>query len=107
MQKEVTRDLLREAQVRKIFNIFFLCICFFLADVSTGGWVHSARLPADIYFNAGVELKNRDVVRAQQYLFTRVDLNRNADGTGRLVVHFYDDDDLQNIHLFLTGHSDR
>jgi len=40
-------------------------------------------------------------------LGTRVDLNRNADGTGRLVVHFYDDDDLQNIHLFLTGHSDR
>jgi hypothetical protein len=40
--------------------------------------VHSARLPADIYFNAGVELKNGDVIRAQQYLFTRVDLNRKS-----------------------------
>lgn len=31
-------------------------------------------------------------------LGTRVNLNRNKDGSGRLVVHFYNDDDLQHLY---------
>ena len=60
--------------MRKIFNIAFLCICLFLGDISAGSWVHSTQLPADIYAEAGIKLKNREVIKVQQYLFTRVNL---------------------------------
>ena len=36
-------------------------------------------------------------------LGTRVNLNRNEDGSGRLVVHFYSDDDLDNIFRHIAG----
>ena len=34
---------------------------------------------------------------------TKVSLNRNPDGSGRLVVHFYSDDDLDSIYRLVTG----
>ena len=40
-------------------------------------------------------------------LGTRVELSRNVDGSGRLVVHFYDDEDLQNLHNILIERTDR
>lgn len=36
-------------------------------------------------------------------LGTKVNLNRNEDGTGRLVVHFYSDDDLEAIYRLVAG----
>ncbi len=39
-------------------------------------------------------------------LGTRVNLNRNDDGSGRLVVHFYSDDDLDNIFRQIAGEQD-
>ncbi len=36
-------------------------------------------------------------------LGTKVNLNRNEDGTGRLVVHFYSDDDLEAIYRLIAG----
>ena len=34
---------------------------------------------------------------------TKVSLNRNADGSGQLVVHFYSDDDLDSIYRLVAG----
>lgn len=36
-------------------------------------------------------------------LGTRVNLTRNADGSGRLVIHFYGDDDLEQIYQRIAG----
>lgn len=36
-------------------------------------------------------------------LGTRVNLNRNADGSGRLIVHFYSDEDLEHIFQVIAG----
>ena len=36
-------------------------------------------------------------------LGTRVNLNRNADGTGRLVIHFFNDDDLDMLYQRMVG----
>jgi ParB family chromosome partitioning protein len=41
--------------------------------------------------------------RFRSALSTRVSLNRNDDGSGRLVVHFYSDDDLDAIYRLITG----
>jgi len=39
-------------------------------------------------------------------LGTRVNLRRKSDGSGRLVIHFYNDDDLQNIYELVAQESD-
>lgn len=44
--------------------------------------------------------------RFRTALATRVSLNRNADGSGRLVVHFYNDDDLNAIYQIIAGGND-
>jgi len=41
--------------------------------------------------------------RFRSALSTRVTLNRNEDGSGRLVVHFYNDDDLDTLYRQITG----
>lgn len=41
--------------------------------------------------------------RFRSSLGTRVNLARNPDGSGRLVVHFYNDDDLQHIYQRMVG----
>ncbi len=41
--------------------------------------------------------------RFRSSLGTRVNLARNPDGSGRLVVHFYNDDDLQHIYQQMVG----
>ena len=41
--------------------------------------------------------------RFRAVLGTKVNLNRNPDGSGRLVVHFYSDDDLDAIYRLVTG----
>lgn len=40
--------------------------------------------------------------RFRQMLGTRVNLNRNANGTGRLVIHFYNDEDLEQIYRLIA-----
>ena len=44
--------------------------------------------------------------RFRSALGTKVNLNRNEDGTGRLVVHFYSDDDLEAIYRLIAGDED-
>lgn len=44
--------------------------------------------------------------RFRTALGTRVALVRNADGTGRLVVHFYSDGDLDALYLQIAGNQD-
>ncbi len=41
--------------------------------------------------------------RLRTVLGTRVTLNRNADGAGKLVVHFYTDEDLEAIYQRIAG----
>ena len=41
--------------------------------------------------------------RFRRALGTRVSLARNADGSGRLVVHFYNDGDLEAIYTLIAG----
>jgi ParB family chromosome partitioning protein len=41
--------------------------------------------------------------RFRSLLGTRVSLNRNQDGSGRLVVHFYNDEDLDTLYRLLGG----
>ena len=41
--------------------------------------------------------------RFRNALGTRVNLNRNANGSGRLVIHFYSDEDLDTIFRLITG----
>lgn len=41
--------------------------------------------------------------RFRTTLGTRVNLNRNANGSGRLVIHFYSDEDLDHIFRLITG----
>lgn len=41
--------------------------------------------------------------RFRSALGTRVSLSRNANGSGRLVIHFYNDEDLNNIFQQITG----
>jgi ParB family transcriptional regulator, chromosome partitioning protein len=41
--------------------------------------------------------------RFRAALGTKVNLNRNEDGSGRLVVHFYSDDDLEAIYRLIAG----
>jgi ParB family chromosome partitioning protein len=41
--------------------------------------------------------------RFRSSLGTKVNLNRNEDGSGRLVVHFYSDDDLDAILRLVAG----
>lgn len=41
--------------------------------------------------------------RFRNALGTRVNLNRNRDGSGRLVVHFYNDEDLAGIYHLIAG----
>ena len=44
--------------------------------------------------------------RFRSALSTKVNLNRNADGSGRLVVHFYSDEDLENLYRLIAGGDD-
>jgi ParB family chromosome partitioning protein len=44
--------------------------------------------------------------RLRSALGTRVNLSRNANGGGRLVIHFYGDDDLAHIYERITGGDD-
>ncbi|MEZ4674097.1 MAG: ParB/RepB/Spo0J family partition protein [Caldilineaceae bacterium] len=44
--------------------------------------------------------------RFRTALGTRVSLNRQQDGTGRLVIHFYSDDDLELIYRLIAGEDD-
>lgn len=41
--------------------------------------------------------------RFRQVLGTRVNLSRNNNGSGRLVIHFYNDDDLEQLYQRITG----
>ncbi|GIV78749.1 MAG: chromosome partitioning protein ParB [Litorilinea sp.] len=41
--------------------------------------------------------------RFRAALGTRVHLNRNPDGTGKLVVHFYSDEDLDHLYRVIAG----
>lgn len=41
--------------------------------------------------------------RFRSALGTKVSLTRNQDGTGRLIVHFYSDDDLESIYRLIAG----
>ncbi|MCB0063071.1 MAG: ParB/RepB/Spo0J family partition protein [Caldilineaceae bacterium] len=41
--------------------------------------------------------------RFRSALGTRVNLNRQKNGSGRLVIHFFNDDDLDNIYRLITG----
>lgn len=41
--------------------------------------------------------------RFRTALGTKVSLDRNQDGTGKLVVHFYNDDDLESIYRLIAG----
>lgn len=41
--------------------------------------------------------------RFRTALGTRVNLSRNTNGSGRLVIHFYNDEDLNNIFHLITG----
>ena len=45
--------------------------------------------------------------RFRSALGTKVNLNRNEDGSGRLVVHFYSDDDLEAIYRLIAGYGRR
>lgn len=71
--------------MRKIFNISFLCFCFFLSSVSAGSWAYSNKLPADVFFKARIKLKNREVKKEQNYLFTRVDLKPKSRSSASLL----------------------
>lgn len=44
--------------------------------------------------------------RFRSALGTRVNLNRQKDGSGRLVIHFFNDDDLDNIYQLIAGTED-
>jgi ParB family chromosome partitioning protein len=44
--------------------------------------------------------------RFRSALGTRVNLSRNADGSGRLTVHFFNDDDLQYLYQRMVGEDD-
>ena len=44
--------------------------------------------------------------RFRDVLGTRVNLARNRDGTGRLIVHFYNDEDLTTLYQLLVGEED-
>jgi len=44
--------------------------------------------------------------RFRSALNTRVSLNRQRDGSGKLVIHFYNDDDLDNIYRHIAGGDD-
>ncbi|MEZ4862131.1 MAG: ParB/RepB/Spo0J family partition protein [Caldilineaceae bacterium] len=41
--------------------------------------------------------------RFRTALGTRVNLNRSANGSGRLVIHFYNDEDLENLYQLIIG----
>ena len=45
--------------------------------------------------------------RFRSTLGTKVQLNRNDDGSGRLVVHFYSDEDLHAIYRMITGEEEQ
>ena len=49
---------------------------------------------------------NRIEDKLRSVLGTRVNLNRNDDGSGRLVVHFYNDADLEQIFRQIAGGDD-
>jgi ParB family transcriptional regulator, chromosome partitioning protein len=44
--------------------------------------------------------------RFQSRLGTKVNLERRSDGSGRIVVHFYSDDDLENLYAQIIGEED-
>jgi ParB family chromosome partitioning protein len=44
--------------------------------------------------------------RFRAFLGTRVNLARNKDGSGRLIVHFYSDEDLNNLYQLIAGDED-
>ena len=44
--------------------------------------------------------------RFRTALNTRVSLNRQSDGSGKLVIHFYNDDDLDSIYQHIAGPED-
>jgi ParB family chromosome partitioning protein len=45
--------------------------------------------------------------RFRTRLGTKVSLDRRSDGSGRLVVHFYNDEDLENIYQQIVGDDER
>ncbi len=72
---------------------------------------HTAGAPDDLTDNAE-SLDNDTAIQAhishmenrfQSALGTRVNLKRGADGSGRLVVHFYNDADLEQIYRLISG----
>jgi ParB family transcriptional regulator, chromosome partitioning protein len=44
--------------------------------------------------------------RFRSKLGTKVSLERRNDGSGRMVVHFYSDDDLENLYQQIIGAED-
>jgi ParB family chromosome partitioning protein len=44
--------------------------------------------------------------RFRAVLGTRVNLNRNRDGSGRLTVHFFSDEELSQLYLLIAGEDD-
>lgn len=45
--------------------------------------------------------------RFRARLSTKVNLSRNQDGSGRLIVHFYNDDDLDALYRLIAGDEER
>lgn len=83
----------------------------------TEALVKTMAASADSFPNAADELENDEVAQDPQVrahvafleerlrtaLGTRVSLSRNRDGSGRLVVHFYNDGDLEQIYGLIAG----
>lgn len=56
--------------------------------------------PVDPQVKAHIEDMER---RFRSALGTKVSLNRNQDGTGKLIVHFYNDDDLETLYRLIAS----
>jgi hypothetical protein len=88
--------------VRTIFKIFLLCL--FIINMSLGSWVYCAQLPKEIFLNAPIKLKNREVVKKQKYLFTRVDLKPQATSSSSLNKSKASLYAQRNFAMYLQGH---
>ena len=88
--------------MRTIFKILLLCL--FIGNISLGSWVYSAQLPKDIYLNAPIKLKNREVVKKQKYLFTRVDLKPQETSSSSLNKSKASLYAQRNFAMYLQGH---
>lgn len=70
--------------MRKTFSILFLCCFLCLCDLPTGSLGRCAELPAAVFFKARIKLKNGDVIKKQNYLFTKVNLKPSAGSSSSL-----------------------